>query len=222
MSLEEIIKFAKNPEPRCPVILLLDTSTSMSGQPINELNAGVVTFKDEVQKDEKARLRVEVAIITISDEKPQIVQDFVTINEFNPQILTTSGRTPMGQAIELALDKLEGFKKTCKDIGISYYQPWVVLITDGAPTDDWQNAAQRVEEATTAKKLCFFAIGVRNAQIDTLKQIAPSSTPPVMLEGLKFQELFRWLSDSMEKVSTCKIGEQVDLPPISTWANVKA
>lgn len=222
MSLEEIIKFAKNPEPRCPVVLLLDTSGSMSGQPINELNAGVAIFKQEVQKDEKARLRVEVAIITIRDEQPQLVQPFVTINEFNPQTLTTSGRTPMGQAIELALDQVEAFKKNCKEIGISYYQPWVVLITDGDPTDDWQNAAQRVKKATDTDKLCFFAIGVSNANMDILKQIAPSTTPPVMLDGLKFKELFRWLSDSMERVSISKIGEQVDLPSISGWANKTA
>ena len=222
MSLEEIIKFAKNPEPRCPVVLLLDTSGSMSGQPINELNAGVAIFKQEVQKDEKARLRVEVAIITIRDEQPQLVQPFVTINEFNPQTLTTSGRTPMGQAIELALDQVEAFKKNCKEIGISYYQPWVVLITDGDPTDDWQNAAQRVKKATDTDKLCFFAIGVSNANMDILKQIAPSTTPPMMLDGLKFKELFRWLSDSMERVSISKIGEQVDLPSISGWANKTA
>ncbi|MFB2917874.1 vWA domain-containing protein [Aerosakkonema funiforme] len=222
MSLEEIIQFAKNPEPRCPVVLLLDTSQSMSGQPISELNAGVATFKQEVYKNEKARLRVEVAIITISNEQPQLVQPFVTINEFNPQTLTTSGRTPMGQAIELALDKVEARKQTYNNLGISYYQPWVVLITDGEPTDDWQNAAQRVQEATAANKLCFFAIGVRNAKMEILKQIAPSTTPPVMLDGLKFQELFRWLSGSMERVSTSQIGDQVDLPSISGWGKVKA
>lgn len=222
MSLEEIIQFAKNPEPRCPVVLLLDTSQSMSGQPISELNAGVAIFKQEVQKDKKASLRVEVAIITISDEQPQLVQPFVTINEFNPQTLTTSGRTPMGQAIELALEKVEARKQTYKNFGISYYQPWIVLITDGEPTDDWQNAAQRVEEATAAKKLCFFAIGVRNAKMDILKQIAPSNISPMMLDGLKFKELFRWLSASMEKVSTSNIGEQVDLPSVSGWGKVTA
>ena len=43
--------FASNPEPRCPCILLLDVSGSMSGRPINELNAGLVTFRDELLAD---------------------------------------------------------------------------------------------------------------------------------------------------------------------------
>lgn len=43
-------EFVDNPEPRCPCILLVDTSGSMSGEPIKELNAGLVTFKDELNR----------------------------------------------------------------------------------------------------------------------------------------------------------------------------
>lgn len=51
--------FASNPEPRCPCILLLDVSGSMNGRPINELNAGLVTFRDELLADPLALKRVE-------------------------------------------------------------------------------------------------------------------------------------------------------------------
>jgi uncharacterized protein with von Willebrand factor type A (vWA) domain len=37
-------EFVDNPEPRCPCLLLLDTSASMAGRRINELNAGLETF----------------------------------------------------------------------------------------------------------------------------------------------------------------------------------
>ena len=33
-----------NPAPRCPVILMLDTSGSMSGAPLRELQSGLVSF----------------------------------------------------------------------------------------------------------------------------------------------------------------------------------
>ena len=56
--------FASNPEPRCPCILLLDVSGSMSGRPINELNAGLVTFRDELLADPLALKRVELGIVT--------------------------------------------------------------------------------------------------------------------------------------------------------------
>ncbi|MBP0014336.1 MAG: VWA domain-containing protein [Roseofilum sp. SBFL] len=214
------LEFADNPEPRCPVVLLLDTSSSMSGAPITQLNAGVATFQQEVQRDPTASLRVEVAIIAFSSDA-QLVQDFVTLDQFNPPQLQANGLTAMGQAIELALDQVERRKTEYKNNSIQYYQPWIFLITDGEPNDSWQNAAQRVRQADADRKVSFFAIGVQGANINTLRQIAPANTPPLMLDGLKFTDLFRWLSDSMKRVSSSKVGSgQLSLPPVSGWAQV--
>lgn len=212
------IEFAKNPEPRCPVVLLLDTSGSMSGERIDELNAGLAIFKQEVQRDTTASLRVEVAIITF-DSSVNLIQDFVTIDNFYPPQLTTTGTTAMGQGIELALNEVESRKAIYKSNGIQYYQPWVFLITDGGPTDSWQSAAQRVRQASADRKISFFAVGVQRADMNILEQIAPINTPPLMLKGLQFNELFRWLSDSMKRVSSSKVGGgQTSLPAVSGWA----
>jgi len=54
-----------------------------------------------------------------------------------------------------------------------------------------------------------------------LKQITPPERPPVMLNGLDFRELFVWLSTSMKRVSTGKIGEAVALPPIG-WGQISS
>lgn len=212
------IEFAQNPEPRCPVVLLLDTSGSMSGDRIDELNAGLASFKQDVEKDTTASLRVEVAIITF-DSSVHIVQDFVTMDNFYPPQLTTSGTTSMGEGIELALNEVESRKAIYKSNGIQYYQPWVFLITDGGPTDSWQSAAQRVRQADADRKISFYAVGVQGADMNILGQIAPVNIPPLMLKGLQFQELFRWLSDSMKRVSSSKVGGgQTSLPAITGWA----
>ena len=58
------VTFAENPEPRCPCLLLLDTSGSMAGQPITELNDGLREFYAELQGDSLAIKRVEVALIS--------------------------------------------------------------------------------------------------------------------------------------------------------------
>ena len=60
----ELAEFADNPEPRCAVVLLLDTSGSMHGQPISELNAGLKEFENALKSDRLASLRVEVAVVT--------------------------------------------------------------------------------------------------------------------------------------------------------------
>ncbi|MEI2578639.1 vWA domain-containing protein [Scytonema sp. PRP1] len=171
MHLEDNIEFAVNPETRCPVVLLLDTSGSMSGERIDQLNLGVTTFKQEVEQDPTASLRVEVAVITF-DNSAQVVQDFVTINQFIPPVLQAIGRTSTGQGIELALDTIEKRKSVYKNNGVQYYRPWLFLITDGSPTDSWQQAAQRAKQAVADGKLSFFAVGVQGADMATLGQIA--------------------------------------------------
>ncbi|MFS0519649.1 VWA domain-containing protein [Nostoc sp. UIC 10607] len=211
-------EFVENPENRCPVILLLDTSGSMSGQPIQELNRGLAAFKADILKDSQASLSVEVAMITF-DPIVKLTQDFVTIDQFTPPTLEVDGVTPMGGAIEYALDFLESRKQTYKDNGILYYRPWVFLITDGAPTDSWQSAAQRLREAEAQSRLSFFAVGVQGADMNILKQISPPERPPVMLNGLDFRELFVWLSTSMKRVSSGKVGQAVALPAMG-WGQI--
>lgn len=216
----EDIEFVKNPGPRCPVVLLLDTSTSMSGEPIRQLNEGVATFRQEIEQDTTASVRVEVAIITFSDSA-QKIQDFTTIDQFLPPKLVAQGATVMGQGIELALTEVENRKRIYQNNGIQYYQPWIFLITDGSPTDNWRRVAQHIKQAVTDRKLSFFAVGVQGADMGTLSQIAHPDIPPVMLNGLKFRELFRWLSASMQRVTSSNVGEQVSLPPLG-WGRVNA
>src|SRR4051812_15943896 len=90
-------EFADNPEPRCPCLLLLDTSVSMRGRPIDELNAGLIAFKDELMSDALAAKRVEVGIVGFGPV--QTVADFTTADFFQPPNLSVTGDTPIGAAI---------------------------------------------------------------------------------------------------------------------------
>lgn len=215
-------EFIENPENRCPVILLLDTSASMSGEPIKELNQGVKIFKASVEEDNQASLRVEVAIITFNSEISDISakDGFVTISKFTPQKLQASGGTRMGAAINKALDVLEERKEVYKENAIQYYRPWIFLITDGAPTDFYLDAAKRLKEAEDNNKLLFYSVGVQDADMDTLREITPNLERAKKLNSLDFQSMFRWLSDSVKQVSRGKIGEKIEPPPTSGWEEV--
>src|SRR5580700_5787795 len=81
-------EFAENPEPRCPCLLLLDTSGSMNGDPIRELNSGLASFKDAIAADSLALKRVEVGLITFGPVQTQ--NDFQTVDMFAPPILSAS------------------------------------------------------------------------------------------------------------------------------------
>ncbi|MBN9047144.1 MAG: VWA domain-containing protein [Rhizobiales bacterium] len=208
--------FTDNAEPRCPCLLLLDTSHSMSGPPISALNAGITAFKDELASDTLAMKRVEIAVVSFGPVS--VVNDFTTPDMWFPSQLATTGDTPMGAAIEQGLEMLRQRKEAYKANGISYYRPWVFLITDGGPTDSIVRASQLVREGEAAKSLSFFAVGVQGANMDALAKI--STRQPLQLSGLKFRELFAWLSTSLSGVSRSQVGDVVPLESPQGWASV--
>jgi uncharacterized protein YegL len=208
--------FAENPEPRCPCLLLLDTSASMAGAPISELNAGLVTLKDELAADSLAMKRVEVAVITFGSVK--VESGFHTAPNFFPPHLQGGGDTPIGVAIKQGLDMIKQRKEEYRANGIAYYRPWIFLFTDGAPTDEWQSAAAMIREGEANKSFAFFAVGVQDANMNFLRQIAVRE--PLKLQGLRFREFFLWLTGTTKRVSDSTPGTTVPLAPPSGWAEV--
>jgi uncharacterized protein YegL len=210
------VTFAENPEPRCPCLLLLDTSGSMAGQPIAELNAGIREFYNELQNDSLAIKRVEVALMSFGPVR--LISEFNTAECFFDPQLEAVGDTPIGEAIQKGIELIKNRKEQYRANGISFYRPWIFLITDGAPTDQWQTAAAMVREGENTKSFAFFAIGVHKADMKILKQI--SVREPVKLQGLKFREFFQWLSNSMKSASRSNPGDRIQLAPPIGWSEI--
>lgn len=218
--LDEAVEFAENPEPRCPCILVLDTSGSMQGAAIESLNEGLQVFRESLIQNSLASKRVEVAVVAF-DSEVRVVQDFVTADQFDPPILAAQGLTLIGSGIGRALDMIQGRKALYRAHGIAYYRPWIFLITDGEPQGESEQIVkqveQRIKDDEANKRVAFFPVGVENANMARLAQI--SVRTPLKLNGLKFNEMFLWLSASMTAVSHSRMDEQVALPPVG-WGLV--
>ena len=213
-----------NPAPRCPVMLLLDTSGSMDDGPIEELREGLKQFLRETSDDETASMSVELEIITFGNEA-KIVAPFAPVNIINdnPPTLNASGSTPLGEALTLASNELKERRRLYKSKGISSYKPWVILMSDGAPNDDWEGPAKAMRSLGEQRKLQYIGIGIGNgADFDTLRSILPEHPGPVKLKGLCFKEFFSWLTDSLKSVSASSVAEQdkIQLGNVTSWADL--
>lgn len=227
-----------NRDPRVACALLLDTSDSMSytvggagPRPIDQLNLGYDALRESLAEDPLARKRTEISVVTFGGSA-QIAVPFTEGRDLAPSTFSAGGGTPMGAALELGLDQVLARKQTYKDAGLEYFRPWLFVITDGAPTDGarFDAAAARVRDVEAQKGVTVFAVGVAGADMGTLARLS-AVREPVMLDGLKFVELFQWLSASMSVVSQSSPGssdaqiaqreqeEQNPLPSPRGWAN---
>lgn len=189
--------FAINPEPRCACALLLDTSESME-EAMDELHDAVSAFHDALLADPLASKRVELAVVQFGGFV-HVHDDFVTADKFILPDLEADGDTPMGEAIERGLDLVRRRKNLYREHGVPHFRPWVLMLTDGAPTDDWTRAARLVADLEASRSVVFYAVGVRGADFETLTNI--STREVIRLEGLQFRDLFAWLSTSIVSVS---------------------
>jgi uncharacterized protein YegL len=206
-----------NTERRCPVVLLQDTSSSMEPN-IGRVNEGLQSLHADLLLDDLASQRVEIAVITFGPVR--MVQDFVTVDQWLPPRLHASGGTPLGEAMRFAIQQLRMRKRAYREAGIAYYRPWIWLVTDGAPTDKWQDALDYVQAEVKSGGIELFTIGTDNADLEVLRRIS-HPRPPVFLRQAKYREMFVWLSQSLKPVSRANPNAILDLPPPTTWGEIR-
>jgi uncharacterized protein YegL len=214
------VQLVENNSQRTPCVLVLDGSGSMDGQPIRELNEGLKVLEAELKADSTASVRVQVLVIRAGDnDEAEIVSDWTDAMTFEAPEVRASGRTPLGLAMELALDKIAEQKANYDANGIPSTRPWIMLISDGLPTDpDWEGVAARCRQAEDDKRVAIFPIGTAEADLEVLGQFATKRA--LKLQGLKFKELFLWLSRSVTSASKAAPDETTQLPAPSGWAEV--
>jgi uncharacterized protein YegL len=211
-----------NSDERAPLVLVLDCSGSMLEEnKIGRLNEGLKTLEAELKSDPIAARCGRVLVISFGgDGNVEIMGTWTDAMDFSAPVLAAGGLTPLGAAMRCALDEIESQKAEMRGAGVSYKRPIIMLLSDGEPTDEWQAVAAQCKSAEAAHKVNIMAIGIGSqANRDTLS--AFSNKGALNLEGLKFKELFIWLSRSIQAVSRAATGGTVQLNPVDSWAQLQ-
>lgn len=200
--------------PKLPCLLLLDVSGSMAGVPIDKLNSGLRQFVEDLRSHTHTFELVDLALVTFGS-RVEVVRDFAPMAEFNLPKLSAAGLSLMGQAIDMALDLIKQRIQAYREQGVPFYNPIVVLIT-GSP-DRCDHAMNRLHKESSLRRLSVIAVGLEGADMEVLTRISPKGNRTIKLKDLRFSEMFKWVSSSIQATSRSRIGDEPAAVPPPDW-----
>ena len=196
-------------EPHVACCLLVDTSGSMNANgKIDQLNQALRDFRETVCSDPLSRMRVDICVISFATDV-SIVTPFCPILQFEPPTLTAGGTTCMGEGIRFALEAVHEQVSKYHEAGVECFKPFVLMITDGYPTDDTtglENLIAARESQGRYGHLRFHAFGVKGADMVLLSRLTKRV---LAIDKNAFNEIFNWASRTMQIISHSKTSDTV-------------
>jgi len=208
---------------RLPVYLLLDTSGSMSGDPIEAVKNGVQVLISTLRQDPYALETAYLSVITFDTTARQVVP-LTELAAFQTPLIAATGTTAMGEALSLLAERIEAEvgKSTADTKGD--WKPLVFMMTDGSPTDDWKRGLDRLRMVRTG--LIVACAAGQSADTTVLKQITEVVVQLDTADSNTIKAFFKWVSASISTGSQkVDAGQKEvvglnDLPPPPPEVNV--
>lgn len=208
---------------RLPVYLLLDTSGSMSGEPIEAVKNGVQVMVSSLRQNPQAQETAFLSVITFDSSAKQIIP-LTDLGAFQMVDIKASGTTSLGEALKMVSTCIDNevAKTTAETKGD--WKPLVFLMTDGIPTDNWQNGLSEFKKRKTAYTVaCAAGSG---ADTNILKQITDNVVSLDTADSQSISKFFAWVTSSIG-ISSTKIedsGKEItgfnELPPPPSELNI--
>jgi len=197
---------------RLPVYLLLDCSSSMRGQPIEQVKQGLRALLDDLSSEPMAIETVYLSVITFHNTAQQVIP-LTELMEFKAPQIQASGATALGAALRLLMDCLEKEVRKNTEEQKGDWKPLVFLMTDGMSTDAWENAADELKKQNIANLIAFAAGS--NALVANLKRMTDTVLKSEELSPGALKAFFQWMSQSILRTGrSVQVSEMpVDLPP---------
>lgn len=179
---------------RLPVYLLLDTSGSMHGEPIEAVKNGVQILLSNLRQDPYALETAYLSVITFNETAKQVVP-LTELPSFQAPALNASGTTSLGGALSLLASSIERevAKTTAEEKGD--WKPLVFIMTDGEPTDDWNKGLEALKKVRTGVVVaCAAGPG---ADTSVLKKITEVVVSLDTADDATIKAFFKWVSASV-------------------------
>lgn len=230
------------PGKKLPVVFCIDVSDSMNeckgGIPTGEkkysdgvewtlvTDGGSTTldslkdmlrkFHCAMQEDKKASVTCQTAYVTFGDCATKIEDFGIVKNKKDPcdKLVAKDNHTFIVDGIKLSLKMLDEQKQMLKDLGNNYYQPWLIILTDGASQDDEEEKKEIISELRQRQKdnkLTVYTLALSD-EPDLLKNIKGYSiykAIPYDTDKEELKEFFRYLSNTVSSISSSKITSRI-------------
>ncbi len=208
---------------RLPVYLLLDTSGSMTGEPIEAVKNGVQVMISSLRQNPQAIETAFISVITFDSTAKQVVP-LTDLASFQMVDIKASGTTALGDALQVVATCIdtEVAKTTAEQKGD--WKPLVFIMTDGIPTDDWHKGLEEFKKRKTAYTVACAAGSSADANL--LKQITDNVVSLDTADSQSIAKFFTWVSASIGITSTRveEAGKEVtglsELPPPPAELNI--
>lgn len=208
---------------RLPVYLLLDTSGSMTGDPIEAVKSGLQMLIASLRQDPYALETAYISVITFSSDAKQIVP-LTELSQFQAPNIEATGTTAMGESLALLADCVQREVKKGTADQKGDWKPVVFMLSDGSPTDDLEKGIVALRTIRTGAFVCCAA--GQSADTTALKKISEIVVNLDTADSTSIKSFFKWVSSSIsvssQKVEQGKkeVAGLEDLPPPPPEVNV--
>lgn len=199
---------------RLPIYILLDTSGSMRGEPMESVRTGLRSLESSLKRDPHALETVAMSIITF-DREARVLVPLTTMEDFQLPALAPPETSPtnIGEALELLLKQYDSevVKTTPQQKGD--WLPLVVLMTDGVPSDTaiFNRVVEKIKRYKFAR-IVACAAGAK-AKIEPLKRITNEVFSLDVMDGNTFGKFWAWVSTAVSQQSQMADTAASELPP---------
>lgn len=193
-------------------IWILDTSWSMDGEKIGELNFAIKealpAMRDVARENVNAELLLRV--VTFSNGARWHVAQPTTVEQFTWTDVTAEGVTDMGHAFALVAEQLKMPPMSSRAL-----PPVLVLVTDGYPTDDYEGPLKRLLDEPWGRRAIRLAVGVGgDADHGVLQKFIahPEFRPLQANNAPTLVKYIRWVSTSVVQLASSPLSRAAGQP----------